>query len=222
MEEPPLEQKLYSTDHIQTFIIHLFRSEAGREEALRGRLDVTAGGAIVVTSSIISLVLTTPNTSHALLLANVLLLFVFALIEARRYQVYATIKYRVRRIEKDYIAPLLNQIALTPQNLDAQPHVAPGLVESLLEYKSPISRFEALSLRLRRYYIYLLGITYIVWLNRVLINRVDQPWLEYVSQQAGIGSISGTFIFFLFAALMLTALVLSLYVPKMDEYFSSL
>ncbi|NJL56189.1 DUF2270 domain-containing protein [bacterium] len=195
MEEQKIQDKLKSIDHVQTFVIHFFRSETARETALRSRLDVTTGGAVVVVSGLLSLYFTSPDVNHVILLASILVILVFLLIEARRYHVYAIVKHRVRHIEKDYIAPLFNQIALAPKNIDYPPHVDPGLVVSLLENKSPISRFEAFVWRLRSIYIYLFGVIYIVWLNRISRNHTDQPWLEYVNQDAAIGSIPGTVVF---------------------------
>ncbi|MEL6528284.1 MAG: DUF2270 domain-containing protein, partial [Chloroflexota bacterium] len=63
----------------------------------RRRLDVTASGAVVVTGGMLSFAFTTSGTNHVILLLNILLLFIFMLIEARRHQEYAKMKYRVRR-----------------------------------------------------------------------------------------------------------------------------
>lgn len=217
MEKQEIQDKLKAIDHIQTFVIHLFRSETARETALRGRLDVTTSGAVVVTSGLISFYFTNPDVSHVLLLASVLLIFVFLLVEARRYEVYARLRYRVRHMEKDYIAPLFNQIALEPKNIDYPPHIDPGLVDSLLANTSPISRFEAIAWRLRSIYIYLFGVIYIVWLDGILRDRTDQPWLAHINQAAAIGGLPGTVVFFLCAAMMLTAVILSLYATHNED-----
>lgn len=222
MAEPTSEPKLESIDHIQTFVIHLFRSETSREIALRERLDVTTNGAVVVTSGLISISFTNADVTHIILLANVFVLFIFLLVEARRYQVHASLKQRVRSIEKTYIAPLLNKIAVPPHDIDHQPHIDPSLINSLLEHKSPINRFEAVAWRLHSIYIYLFGVTYLFWLNRVLSNHTDQPWLDHINQQAEVGNIPGTVPFFLFAVVMLAVLILSFYVTRMEDYFDSL
>lgn len=217
MDEPIIENDLESADHIQTFVIHLFRSETGREMALRSRLDVTTGGAVVVTSGLISFAFTSPDVSHVILLANVILIFVFLLVEARRYQMYAKLKYRVRYIERDYIAPLINRISTEPQKIAYQPHIDPSLVNSLLEHKSPISRLEAIARRLRSIYIYLFGVIYVVWLDKILSGRTDQPWLDYINQQAKVSHASGAVIFLLFTTVVLVALVLSLRVSRFND-----
>lgn len=222
MEEPTGEHKPESSEHIQNFIIHLFRSETGREIALRERLDVTTNGAVVVTSGLISISFTNADVTHIILLANVFVLFIFLVVEARRYQVHASLKQRVRSIEKTYIAPLLNKIAVPPHDIEYQPYIDPKLINSLLEHTPSINRFEAVAWRLHSIYIYLFGVTYIFWLNRILSNRSDQPWLDHINQQAEVGNIPGVVTFFLFGVVMLTVLVLSLYVTRMNNYFDSL
>lgn len=222
MDKPIIEHELDSTDHIQTFVIHLFRSESGREIALRERLDVTTNGAVVVTSGLISFSFTSPDVSHVILLANVLIVFVFLLIEARRYQVHASMRQRVRSMEKTYIAPLFNNITSPPTVIDYKPHIDPTLINSLLDHKPPINRFEAVAWRLRSIYIYLLGVTYIFWLNIILSNRTDQPLMDYINQQATVINIDGIIVFGVFTAVMLLALMLSLFVPRIDDYSDAL
>lgn len=222
MEEPTVQHNLETTDHIQTFVIHLFRSETSREVALRQRLDVTTNGAVVVTSGLLSISFTNSDVSHIILLANVLILSVFMFVEARRYRVHASIKQRVRSIEKTYIAPLFNQIALPSKAIDYEPHIDPDLIDSLLEHKSPINRFEAIAWRLGSIYMYLFGVTYISWLNTILSGRVDEPWLDHINQQARVFDVSGVVVFFLFATAMLIALIASLYASRKASHFDSL
>jgi len=208
MDESTIKEHMESLSNIQTFMIHLYRSETGREIALRGRLDVTIGGAVVVTSGLVPLAFSSPDASHIILLANGLLLAIFLLVEARRFQIHEMIMKRVRTIERNYIAPLINQIALEPKAMQYRPHVDLTLVDNLFHYEAPISRFQAAVLRLRSIYIYLFGIVYVVWLQKILFDRTDQPLLDHINQQAVIGSISGTIVFFVVIALMLTALIL--------------
>ena len=217
MEEPPFQHHLDSIDHIQTFIIHFFRSETNREMAWRRRLDVTTSGAVFATGGMISFAFSSPDVSHIILLANVGLLCLFLLIESRRYRIYAKLKYRVRRIEEDYIAPLFNQIASEPKNFHYGPHVSPGLLDSLLTHQSPISRLEAAAWRLRRNYIYLYGVTYAIWLVKVFEEDRDQAWVGYVNQQAAVGSIPGLVVIIFFTLIILVALILTLYVPQISR-----
>jgi uncharacterized membrane protein len=215
MQEPVFDSDVESIDHAQTFMIHFFRSETSREMAWRRRLDVSTSGAVFATGGMISFAFTSSDAGHVILLANVLLLFLFLQIEARRYQVYAKVSTRIRLIEKDYIAPLFNQIALEPKAIAYEPHVDAQLIDSLLGQRSPVSHFEAMIWRLRINYIYLLGITYVMWLIMILNGRRGQPWLDHINQQARVGEIPGTVMFVLFASVMLTALILSLSVTRM-------
>lgn len=222
MDEATIKEQMESMGNIQTFMIHLYRSETGREIALRGRLDVTIGGAVVVTSGLVPFAFSSPDASHIILLANGLLLLIFLLVEARRFQIHEMIMRRVRTIEKDYIAPLINQIALEPRAMEYRPYVDLSLVNNLLHYEAPISRFHAVVSRLRSIYIYLFGAVYIVWLQKVTGGRADQSLLELINQQAAIGSIPGTAVFFVVTVLMLAALILVLFVPRIDHHSDSL
>lgn len=217
MEEQTSEHKLESGEHIQTFMIHFFRSEANREMQWRRRLDVTASGAVVVTGGILSFAFTNPNGNHVILLINNLLLLIFILIEARRHQEYAKMKYRVRRMERDYIAPLFNQIVLEPRSITYQPNVDAGLVDSMLADSPPISRLESIAWRLRGVYIYLFSVTYIIWLFRILNGRGSQTWLEHINQQARIGSLLSSAVLVLFTVVMLAVWVFSLYMTRSSD-----
>lgn len=190
--------------------------------ALRGRLDVTIGGAVVVTSGLVPFAFSSPDASHIILLANGLLLLIFLLIEARRFQIHEMIMRRVRTIEQDYIAPLINQIALEPIEMKYRPYVDISLVNNLLHYEAPISRFEAAISRLRSVYIYLFGVVYIVWVQKIFSGRTGQPLLDHIGQQAEVGSIPGTLVFFVVTASMLAALILVLTLPRVDHHFDSL
>jgi uncharacterized membrane protein len=222
MDESTIKEQMESIGNIQTFMIHLYRSETAREAALRGRLDVTIGGAVVVTSTLVPLAFSSPDVSHVVLLANGLLLLIFLLVEARRFQMHEMILKRVRSIERDYIAPLINQIALEPRAIQYRPHVHLSLVDNLLHYEAPISRFEAAVSRLRSVYIYLFGIIYVVWLQKILRDLTGQPPLDHINRQAEIGSIPGNAVFFVVTALMLAALILVLFARWADHHSNSL
>ncbi len=222
MDEKTIKEQMESMGNIQTFMIHLYRSETGREMALRSRLDVTISGAVVVTSGLVSFAFTSPDASHIILLGNGLLLTVFLLIEARRFQIYEMIKQRVRKMEQHYIAPLINQIALEPQEMQYRPYVDSALVDNLLYSKAPITHFQAIVWRLRSIYIFLFGVVYFVWIQKVLIDRIDQPILEYINQGAAVGTVSGIVVFLVVTALMLFAVVLSLYVAHHDHDLGSI
>lgn len=218
MDEKTIKEQMESMGNIQTFMIHLYRSETGREMALRGRLDVTIGGAVVVTSGLVPFAFSSPDASHVILLANGLLLFIFLLVEARRFQIHEMIIKRVRSIEQHYIAPLVNQIALEPREMEYRPHVNLDLVDNLLHYSAPISRLQAAVLRLRSIYVYLFGVVYILWLRKISLGRADEPFLGYINQQAEVAGVPGIVIFFVVTALMLTALFLVLAMPRISHH----
>ncbi|MEM7346417.1 MAG: DUF2270 domain-containing protein [Chloroflexota bacterium] len=211
------KHKLETTDHIQTFVVHYFRAEVSRETAWHHRLDITFDWAVVATGGMITFALSGPEASHIILLAIVFIILFFLNIEARRYKVYAKLKYRVRRIEDGYIAPLFNQVAQEQKDIDYRPHIDRGIIDNLLEHKSPISHLEAVTTRLRSNYIYLLGVIYVVWLLKIFNKPSDQPWWDFINQQAQVAELPGTIIFILFTAVILFSLILTVRMPQTSE-----
>ncbi|MEM7333369.1 MAG: DUF2270 domain-containing protein [Chloroflexota bacterium] len=217
MDDLTAKHKLETTNHIQAFVIHYFRAEVSRETAWHHRLDVTFDWAVVATGGMVSLALSGPEASHIILLATVLVILFFLNIEARRYRVYAKLKYRVRLLEEDYIAPLFNHIAKQPQEVDDRPQIDPGIINSITDHESPISHLEATAIRMRSNYIYLLLVVYLVWSIKILNNRASQSWWEAFSHQAQVADIPGGIVFMLFTAVMLLAIIASFYANQISQ-----
>lgn len=217
MDDLSTKHQLETTNHIQTFVIHYFRAEVGRETAWHHRLDVTFDWAVVATGGMISFALSGPEASHMILLAAVFVILFFLNIEARRYRVYTKLKNRVQQLEESYIAPLFNHIATEQQTINDRPHIDPKLINSMIDHEPPINHLEAVATRMRSNYIYLIGVTYIVWLIKILNNRAGQSWWEAIQQQAQVAEVSGALIFLLFTATMISALILSLSVTQFSK-----
>lgn len=217
MDDLSTKHQLETTNHIQMFVIHYFRAEVGRETAWHHRLDVTFDWAVVATGGMISFALSGPEASHMILLAAIFVILFFLNIEARRYRVYAKLKYRVQQLEESYIAPLFNHITKEQQAIDSRPQIDPSLISSIAGHESPITHLEAVATRMRSNYIYLLGVTYIVWLIKILSNQTGQSWWDMIRQQAQVADISGTIIFILFTLVILLALILSLYAAQLSK-----
>ena len=164
-----------------TAMIHFYRGEIQRANTWRNRLDTTTNWAIVTTGASISLALASPNNSHGILLIVMLLVIIFLWIEARRDRYFELFSYRVRLLETDFFAAML----VPP--FQPSPDWAETLATSLLRPKFPISNFEAIGRRLRRNYLAILGILFIVWFFKLYTQPFTATVFQTVINRATIG-----------------------------------
>jgi len=112
----------------------------------------------------------------------------FLYIEARRYRYYELWAYRVRLMETDFYAAML------------VPPFAPGtewagrLADSLLHPEFPISTWEALGRRLRRNYLWLLGLLSTSWVTKLAVHPDPATHAAELLARAGLGNVDGRWI----------------------------
>ncbi len=177
-----------------TAMVHLFRAEVQRANAWRQRLDTTTNWAVVTTGAVISFAFTQGESSHLVILLNLILVTFFLVIEARRYRYYELWSYRVRLMETDFFAAML----VPPFHPSAE--WSESLAESLLHPQFPISEWEALGRRLRRNYLWIYAIIGLSWVAKVgLFPEQAASWETFI-KRAAVGSISGEWIVPLVAA----------------------
>lgn len=177
-----------------TAMVHLFRAEVQRANAWRQRLDTTTNWAVVTTGAVISFAFTQGESSHLVILLNLILVTVFLVIEARRYRYYELWSYRVRLMETDFFAAML----VPPFHPSAE--WSESLAESLLHPQFPISESEALGRRLRRNYLWIYTIIGLSWVAKVGLFPQQAATWEIFIKRAAVGSIGGEWIAPLVAA----------------------
>ncbi len=187
-----------------TAMVHLYRAEVQRSNTWRTRLDTTTNWAIVTASAGISFALSDPGRHHGVILVNILLVYVFLWIEARRYRYYELWSYRTRLLETDFFAAML----VPP--FHPSPEWAETLADTLRRPRFPISTWEAVGRRLRRNYVAIIAILFATWLTK----NYAQPapvvsWQEFVAR-AAIGPFSGAQVLVVMAAMAVATVVLAL------------
>ncbi|RJQ49386.1 MAG: DUF2270 domain-containing protein [Desulfobacteraceae bacterium] len=171
-----------------TAMVHFFRGEVARANTWRIRLDTTTNWAVLTTGAVVSFAFTQGESSHLVILLDLILVTFFLLIEARRYRYYELWSYRVRLMETDFFAPML----VPP--FHPSPEWSDALAESLLHPQFPISEWEALGRRIRRNYLWIYIVNGISWLAKLGLFPVPAVSLAEFIERAGIGGIGGGWI----------------------------
>ena len=138
-----------------TAISHLYRGELARMTAYRLRLDTTTNWAIGTTAAMITFALGHAELPHSIFGLAVLLDVMFLWLEATRFRTYEGIRRRVRLLEEGFFAPILGG--------REQDGWERALAESLDDFKLPLTHFQAMSVRLRRTYCWLIASVYLGW-----------------------------------------------------------
>ncbi|UQA54993.1 DUF2270 domain-containing protein [Polyangium aurulentum] len=176
---------------IPTALMHLYRGELGRMAIYRTRLDITTNWAVGTSAALTTFALGQPEAPHFVFGLAVFLVLVFLWMEARRYRFYELVRQRVRLLECGFYGAVLKK---TPRE-----GWADSLWESLREPHPPIGYREAVSVRLRRHYLWLVIAIYGAWVLKLWIQE------HRFVDAAAIGAVPGPAVIGV-AALLLTVL----------------
>lgn len=180
-----------SPGEFNTAMVHFYRGEITRSNVWRTRLDSTTNWAVVTAGAVLTFAFgSIRGDTHVVILLSLLFVWLFLFIEARRYRYYELWALRVRLMETDFFAAMLNP--------PSGPHRewAVRLIDSLLTPEFPISFLEALGRRLRRNYIWLFVILGIAWVTKLML-QINPPYsFGAFLNQATIGLIPGNIVVF--------------------------
>ena len=165
---------------ITTALVHLYRAELQRMVTYRVRLDTTTNWAIGTAAGLISFALGHDGAPHFVLVLGLLMGLVFVWIEARRFQVFEMIRLRVRLLERGFYGDVLD--LHPPVEWEAE------LGESLRRPKAPVSLLQAMSVRMRRNYLWVIGLLYAAWLLKIHLQGGS------FFEAAHIGPLSGPWV----------------------------
>jgi uncharacterized membrane protein len=182
-----------------TSMVHLYRAEITRANTWRNRLDVTTNWAMIATGAALSFAFSQPDVHHSVILLNLVLVTVFLMVEARRYRYYELWSSRVRLMETNFFAALLEP----PFKPDVD--WAHSLRHSLLHPRFSISMGEAVGSRLRRNYVWIFLVLEVAWLAKLLLIGAGTNILVTLALRARMGVIPGPVVI---AAVLLFDLVL--------------
>ncbi|MFC5972517.1 DUF2270 domain-containing protein [Halomarina salina] len=151
---------------------HYYRGEVSQANTTLDRIDQTTNWAITLIAALLSIVFSSDDMPAYLLLVGLVVLGVFLVYETRRYRFYDLYRARVRMIQENVFANVLDPVG-------AQ-HTAwrEELGEDLRYPTFKVSNWEALSRRIRRIYGLLFGVLGISWLAKVTLFAGDGRWLE--------------------------------------------
>ena len=168
---------------------HLYRGEVYRSTIWRTRLDNTTNWAVVTLGIALSITFSRRDASPLPLLLAGVLCIVFLIFEARRYRYFNVWRARARWMEKNFYAPMLGGEDVKP-NADWRKVLA-------RDYREPrhhITFARAIGRRLRRNYIWILGIQTLAYYGKIAIDPAPITSLSELMQRASLGPIPGELI----------------------------
>ena len=167
-------------------IAHLYRGEIYRSTIWRTRLDNTTNWSIVTLGIALSSTYSSREASPLPLILIGMLLAVFLGLEARRYRYFNVWRARARFIETHWYAQILNG----KRGAD-EAGWRSVLAEDYLHPQHHISFLRAAGRRIRRTYVWIIGIQTFAYLGKIAIHpEVANHFDEFVDR-AAIGPIPG-------------------------------
>lgn len=181
---PPMHAE-YSAAELGA-LAHLYRGEVYRSTVWRTRLDATTNWAVASLGIALSVTFSSREASPVPLLLVGLLVIVFLTFEARRYRYFNVWRARARWLEKHLYAPMLRGEPLL--NGDGWQDT---LAEDYIRPHHHISMVTALGRRLRRSYVWILGIQWVAYYGKIAIHPTPLGSVEQLFERATVGPISG-------------------------------
>ncbi len=168
-------------------LAHLYRGEIYRSTIWRTRLDNTTNWAVVSLGVALSIVFSSPEASAIPLLLVGLLVMVFLVFEARRYRYFTVWRARARWLETHFYGPLLLRQGQRLQD---------GWSQTLArDYHAPefhISMARAIGRRLRRNYVWILGIQALAYVSKILAHPTALASADEFWARAAVGPVPGS------------------------------
>jgi uncharacterized membrane protein len=157
------------TDGVPPFLRDLYRGELDRVTTWRGRLDQTINWAVTIMAAVLTWVFSSSDNPHYLLLIGMLTVMIFHVVETRRYRTYDVFRSRVRLIEEDVFAAVLDPTeGAEHENWRAE------LAKDLRRPALKTSFGEASARRLRRVYLPLLVVLLAAWVTRITVFTPEE------------------------------------------------
>lgn len=151
-------------DSATSLLGHYYRGELDRMNTELSRMDKTTNWAITIMAAILAYVFSSGDRPHYILLVGILTLAMLHVVETRRYRAYDTWRSRVRLVEEDLFAPLLDpEPGVTHENWRRE------LGEDLRNPALKLPFAEAYSRRLRRIYLPLFLVMLAAWVAQILV-----------------------------------------------------
>ena len=167
-------------------LAHLYRGEVYRSTIWRTRLDNTTNWAVVTIGIALSVTFSKQDASPLPLVFAGLLIVIFLVFEARRYRYFNVWRARARWMERHFYAPMLRGEGVQSDN--DWPQV---LAKDYCEPRHHISLARAIGRRLRRNYVWILGVQALAYYGKIAIHPVPMSTFAELLQRAAVGPVPG-------------------------------
>ncbi|MGD9784297.1 MAG: DUF2270 domain-containing protein [Hyphomicrobiaceae bacterium] len=184
-DEPFVDEPIYSSAELGA-IAHLYRGEVYRSTIWRTRLDATTNWAVASLGIALSVTFSSPDASPLPLLLVGLLAIVFLVFEARRYRYFNVWRARARWLERHFYAPMLRG-----QPLRNSDNWQETLARDYVKPHPHIGMITAIGRRLRRNYVWILGIQAVAYYGKIAIHPVPLESLDQLFLRAAVGPVPG-------------------------------
>ena len=157
---------------VLTTLPHYYRGEVSQAISAQDRIDQTTNWAVTILVGLLTVVFSSPDMPAFLLLIGFIALGVFLTYEVRRYRFYDLSRARVRIVEENLFANVLDPVGIE------HPHWREELSDDLRKATFKVTRAEALSRRLSRIYGLLFGVLGVAWMAKVTLFTPERQWTE--------------------------------------------
>lgn len=208
--EAPSAAQLPDLSH--AVLVHFYRAVVSHADVWRQRMDATTNWAAATTAAMVTFSFGDRAAPHVVLLLTLGFNMIFLLMESRRYQVYDLWRRRFRTLNQYLIAPVLAPMQ-GPDAAAIQENLA-RVATDLGRTVPHLSLVDAVGYRLRRNYVYLIGVALVAWVTRLAFQPyVTAEWDDIVAR-AAIGTIPGSVIMTSVALFALACLLLAARAPS--------
>jgi uncharacterized membrane protein len=193
-------------------LAHLYRGEVYRSTMWRTRLDNTTNWAVVTTGIALSVTFSNRDASPLPLVFAGILSIVFLVFEGRRYRYFNVWRARARWMETHFYAPMLRGEGVSLDH--GWPQI---LARDYCEPRHHISLARAVGRRLRRNYIWILGIQALAYYGKIAVHPTPIANLGELIQRASVGPIPGELMLLgsiLFNGAWITFAIVTLYLDR--------
>ena len=180
-------------------LLELYEQELKRGVSFRRGMDTTRNLAIAIVAAMALVVFGLPDASHLVLFLGSLTVFTLAIVEARSHRFAEVSETRLRTIEQNYFAPLLDPAVVPSAGWRGQ------LAESLSHYRPGVGFVEAFAARILRNYFLIFVALDACWFSKLYLYPFPASTLAEFVHRADLGLLPG-------------AVVLSVVVPVWGTY----
>lgn len=171
-------------------MVHFYRAEVHRSTVWRMRLDATTNWAALTAGGMMSWAFADPSHSHVMLLLANLIVFVYMVIEARRYRRFEVYWARVRMLEENFISPVVSRELESPRA-----HWREEIAEDMLRPTYKSTQIAAIGFRLRRNFGFIFGILLGAWVVKLGLHPTVAASLSEIWDRMGVGYIPPLVVF---------------------------